>query len=1103
MMTDFANIELYIGNVIEHASERDVLTALVEHLTSTGRWAVIFANVHIGARQVDFLVATDSLTLVVEAKHFSRSVRGKVNGPWQMHGSGGVWRNVGNPYAQALDAKNAVRDHLRESFGEPQGYPSSSVVFAPYLPVGSDVPPSDFKVSIIGMNSLADVIAKRSDLILTKEQWRGVAQDLRLQRVQTLRAACDFKLMEQQVLLTAYATEFFRTYAPDAASLKSDRYEVGLKHLDAVRVADLVAHDDNDLLILGPSGCGKTLLAKKIAIHCLEHGHVPIFLQGKYFQGKLGESIERELGLLGAPSASRLISAAKANARPLLLIMDGYNESRAAEQLMLTRSLAAAARRYNARLIVSAQTDIVRSDLIDANHVVVAEPDKALKMAIAESVAGQAGHRVAHFLDSVSSGFEADLIGRIGARLPDGASRFALFDAYARLKLGNDASDGIRLLATVAGQLINRTSFSLSIRDFDRVAAAERIVGDVISRIAASGLLVKRSDRISFRHELIFSAFAAESVVRLSNHDVDKVMLALAAPKYRNSRALILGAHDDFRFVTTVLERVEDAGLLRAAWDGECGAVARSWVASRCEQVLGKLTREAAAARHSLLDDTWAGAGICEESLYEWTPSERALMTTISTGIWRGTYLAEVLYAVGEMDRSLSRAFDALKEEAKEKNVRLRTALFTNAYVISGKAGISQLVNRICNGHFSTRGSNGEASDKLENAWKRPRTPGQTHLLLTLVRFAENKAYVVPYILPLLGDQWKYQPYHLQLALLNFVHFLRLTDEGIKRQLVHALQSLLPNLAPIVSGMVFEALEHMGALEQEADQHIAAVRAELESILSNPVGEAQAAYAWSTYLSQFDHPFSSSYCEVIQELSPDQRKLLLTMAFRGARFPGLFLSSLIQELIEYQDPIIAPDLERWTALPELNSIMPQESISVFVWAHVGLGMLGAPLPSDRGDVNSPAKDALLAYADIYYWIHRADLDADRIDQFCSSALDVLLLPNQHGAAFTLHLLTISLSYENSVRDSVMTRFPDKVVRISRNALLRPDDQLGYFPDFLYKTRDILRFSVGVIGNLGGIEDLPLLRQLSEDLEIGDSAIEAIHAIEARGIDAIG
>ena len=1096
-MTDASVIELYVGAAIEHASEREVLAALIERLSSTGGWAAIFANIHIGGRQIDFVVATDSLALVVEAKHFSGRVRGKVNGFWQMHASGSAWKNVGNPYLQALQAKNVLRDQLQASYGEMPGYPDACVVIAPKLPAGSDVPASDFKVAITDIRGLASVTAKHSSLLLSRDQWHAFAQELRLRHVQTLGAACNPKLLEQDELLAGYRSEFLRTYSADVGALKSDSYVLGDEALDACQVADRIVHEGEDLLIHGPSGCGKSLLAKNVAIHCLKQGHVPIFLQAKYFAGKLGESIEREAVLLGVPSAAGLIKAASATGSPLVLVLDGYNECPATEQLVLTRSLAAAARRYGARLIISTQVDITRPDLIDAKPVAVKEPDKALKKAIAESSAGKTGHRLDYLLDSVSSGLEADLIGRVGATLADGASRFALFDAYARQKLGDDASEGIRLLAAVAGQLIDRMSFSLSIRDFDRLAAVEHIPGDVLGRIVATGLVARRSDRVSFRHELIHSAFAAESVVRQSNHDVEGVLRGLSAPKYRNARSLILGAYDDDEFIVSVLARTTDADLLRAASAGECGLTARRWVAARCEQVLEKLTSEAASVEFSLKGGTWNGAGVRKESTSEWRPAECALLATISDGVWRGSYLDQVLHAVGVMDQSLIRGFQALGEEARDKKIALRSGLFADAYVFSGKAGISRLLGRVFNSDRSFRTCESEVVSELKCKWDQPRTPGQTYLLLMLVRLAENKEFVVPHILPLLGEEWKYQPYHLQLELLNFVHFIRLSDDGLRRELVVALDGLLPNVGPVLSGFVIEALEQMGALEEEVSQHVDIVRTELRNLLSGPADEGKCAGAWRAYVCQFDHPFSAAYCEVMQELGQEDKKRLLAMACQGAEYAGMFLAPLIQELVEYNERSAAPAIERWLALPAIESVMPQESVSVFVWAHVALAMLGVPLPTHQGAEESPAKAALAAFGRLYYWIHRQDLTPNELDRACAPFLDVLLGPNQFGAVSALHMVTRSMSHENGVRESVLRKFPGAMASICRNALQQSGQQVGYFPHFLHEKRDVLRFSVDLIGHVGGTEDLPLLRRLSEDTEVGESAIKAIQLIERQ------
>jgi len=80
-------------------------------------------------------------------------------------------------------------------------------------------------------------------------------------------------------------------------------------------------------------------------------------------------------------------------------------------------------------------------------------PDRSVKLSIAMNAsAGQAlppGAEV--LLDSVASGLEAGLVGEVGCEINTGASRYSLFDAFARKRLGGLASDGIRALLLIAG----------------------------------------------------------------------------------------------------------------------------------------------------------------------------------------------------------------------------------------------------------------------------------------------------------------------------------------------------------------------------------------------------------------------------------------------------------------------------------------------------------------------------------------------------------------------------------------------------------------------------------------------------------------------------
>jgi hypothetical protein len=235
----------------------------------------------------------------------------------------------------------------------------------------------------------------------------------------------------------------------------------------------------------------------------------------------------------------------------------------------------------------------------------------------------------------------------------------------------------------------------------------------------------------------------------------------------------------------------------------------------------------------------------------------------------------------------------------------------------------------------------------------------------------------------------------------------------------------------------------------------------------------------------------------MQELGQEERKRLLVMACRGVDHAGMFVAPLIQELVKFKDHSVTTALERWLALPAVESFMPQEAVSVFVWAHVALGMLGVPLRTRLRAEDFPENTALAALGELYYWLHRRDLTPDEVDCACAPVLDVLLGPDQFGAASALHMVNRSMMHENEVRESVLRKFPGAMASICRNALRQPANQICYFPHFLHERRDVLRFSVDLIGNLGSPEDLPILRRLSEDAEIGESAIKAIQLIERQ------
>jgi len=1096
---DLSGVEIYIGAPIEVVSERKVFLALIKRLSEARAKAVVFANFHVGGRQLDFLVATDSATLVIEAKAFSSPVQGGVNGLWAMKLSGGLRRSVGNPYVQALAQKNALCDALGQFGFEHEGYPDAAVVITPRIPKGSGLPPDDFKVAITDLHGLSSARLQPTGLAMPISQWRSFASAIHLRRVETPQEALDQSLLKHRDLLAGYRAEFERLHSADARSLLTDTYLLDSIPSDPLQVAARAGFDGDDLLIGGPSGCGKTLLAKKIALQGLDCGQIPVLIQAKYFTGKLQELVEREVSLLGVPTSKDLIRSVLATGCQLLLIVDGYNECRSDLQLALTRSLAAVTKRYGCRLVISTQLGISRPDLISPVSVTVSRPGNELKAAISGIGCESGSGHLRDLLDSVSSGFEADLVGRVGSELAEGASRFALFDAYARKKLGADQFDGVRLLAAVAKHLVDRVSFSLSVRELDRLADDQRVSGDVLGRIFATDMVVRRGDRVSFRHELIQCAFVAESVARASRRDVDKALDDLLTPMHHTSRSLILGAYDDDELLVGVLSTTVDADLIRRAAAGECGSLARSWVTAASTRVMEKLAHEASILKFSPSVGIWGGGGCNWESTLYWTPSELALMPTICDQLWVGRHIEVLLGVAGTLDLSLDRAFYELQAEPGIKKRALLDGLFADTYVFGHEVGMARLIRVMSDGLTAFRRRESALPDAVLGAWTMVESAGQMYLMLILTRFSGGKEAALPYILPFLGDRWSGLPYHLRLELLHYTHLLNPKDESCWRELVDALEALLPSLNPIFSGMVVEALEGMGALEDQSFEYSDVVKVELQAILSGPCNAESCKHAWAAYLCQFDHPFSSRYFEAINELGSDEKKEFLRMACLGAEDPGIFLTSVIQELAESNDPLVAPALRRWLELPKVESFMPQEAIAAFIWAHAAFGMLGMELPARQLAGQSMAGLALESLGDLYYWIHRGDLAPSAIEAKSSGALKCLIDPHQTGVASVLRLVVDSTAYEGEMRESVMQRFPALVMDVCRRCLQNPEIQTAYFPHFKHDVEGVVKFSIDVLGSVGEHDDLLVLRRLSRDPINGASAISAIRMIEERTV----
>lgn len=1102
-----ASIEIFIGAPIEYDSERATLHRAYEFLSAQDIPAIILANVNLGERQVDLVIAIDRAALVAEAKGFTSAVRGSENGDWEVRLASGTWKKTANSYVQVLGQKMALRDAMRRFAGHEAPYPNAAVIFVPALPANSSIPQGDFKVSIGALGELAGLITpmKRDGWALG--QWRDFATHHRLLKVPSIDAALSAELLEAELLLKAYGEAFTRIYGGPTSAMVPMSCVFESEPLSSQEVLERSKHDDH-ILLTGPSGCGKTLLGYHIGLAELVRGNVPIIVPAKDFEGNLRDVVNREATLLDARSAAALIAAAQRLNRRVDLVVDGYNECTPAERQHLTRSIAAAAKRYDARVVISSRVALERGDLLPARGYAVQIPDGRTKLAIAQQAAGAVSvEPFTELLGTIGSGLEAKMIGQLGQELVPGTSKYGLFDAYVRERLGSAASDGIRALSRIAGMMTERISYGLSVRDLDRLSDREGVSGAVLQRLLEANILHRRGDRVSFSHEMFLNVFAAEAIIRRAGDDPAAVVTALQLPQHLEMRPFVLGAIDDDSFRRQVLPHVSDTRVIQACLAGQCGADAQRWANERCDDVLGRVREEIKNLRFDVSGEFMWHVQPEPGTVQEWSAQDQAILAAIPHELVAGRRLDELLDLIGKMDLRLLDEQRRLADQAKKKKLNLRTGLYAVCY--AGVGMRETALSRICGPISSGNLYNGPKVAKGAHLYARLQcetlTPGQVGLLIELDKYSDRDAPSIGTLLPgIIMRYWRFAAHHLRLTLMHasLMSAHALSAEQ-RRTLIAAIEATcLPNGGYDGWGII-DALKSLGALDDDQEEYVATVKAEMDEVLADPDDPASWKRAAGLWNAQFDHPYDGAYCQCWNGLSPDDRRALLIMAAKDADDGSMFTPSLIADVAYFAKADAGPIIERWTALPPKRDAFFQDVIRKFEMAHAALARLRHPLPDRSAEAASAADRALLACGQVIYWLNRDDLPVSERKMHCVAPLAILGdHQNAVAAAVIGEFFRSDMIFEESARrlpgsEPVVTSFgkffPDEIATIYRAALEKPNIQSGY-SDF-FRIVDVIEKALVNVGRFGKASDIPILRAWTIHPDLGRFALQAIREIE--------
>ncbi|VVM07101.1 NERD domain-containing protein [Methylacidimicrobium tartarophylax] len=1100
-----ASIEIFIGAPIEYASERATLKHACEFLSGHGIPAVILANVNLGDRQVDLVIAIDHAALVIESKGFTSALRGGYNGDWETRLASGAWKKFRNPYLQALSEKMALRDAMRIFAGAEVPYPGAALVFVPAVPPGSTIKRGNLKVSIGGLDELPAFITSMKRDGWPLDQWRAFAAQHRLLPAPSIDAALSLQLLDAEQLLGAYREAFMRTYGGAASEMVPMLCVCEGEELSSEVVLDRSVQGDN-VLLTGPSGCGKSLLSYRIGLAGLARGNVPIIVPAKDFEENFRDVVNREAALLEAESAGAVISAARRLNRRLMLVVDGYNECMPGERQRLTRSIAAAVKRYDAQAVISSRMPLERGDLLPSRSYAVQIPDTKTKLAIAQQAAGGvSAEPFEELLGSVASGLEAKMIGQLGQQLPPDTSKYGLFDAYVRERLGSAASDGIRALSRIAGMMTERITFGLSVRELDRLSDREGISGALLQKLADANILGRRGDRVSFSHEMFLNVFAAEAIIRRADDDPEAVVTALRLPQHLEMKPFVLGAIDDNSFRRQVLPQLSDERVIRACLAGQCGPDARLWANERCDEVLARVGQEIESVQFDVSDEFMWHVQAKPETVQSWSAQDRAILAVIPDELIAGRRLDELLSLIGKMDDRLEEEHRRLLDQAREKKLGLRTGLYAVCYadVMMPKIGLSCICSPIGKGLLYSGPKVAANANLLGRLQSEALSPGQIGLLIELDRYSERDAPSIGTILPgILVRMWPKATRHLRLGLMRAAErSAHALNDDERRALIAAIKATCMTNSGLDYCGRLDALKSLGALDDDQEEHVATVRAEMNEVLAdrdNPDSWRRAAGLWN---AQFDHPYDGAYWEGWYDLSGDDRKVLQVMAAKSVDCDSMFTPSLIAEVASHSEPAVAPIIERFTGLPPKKNPFFHDSIRTFAMAHVALARLRCPLPDRSAEAVSAADHALLASGRLLYWLHRDDLPLSERKSNCAAPLAILSRHETGVAAAVVGEFLMSdliekarpLAGSEPIVTSFGQFFPDEIAAIYRAALEKSTLQSGYFEFF--RIEDVIAKALVNVGRYGSASDIPLLRSWSIHSDLGRFAIQAIREIE--------
>ena len=1144
--------DLFIGDLLQEPSEIQFLNTLCSHLEKRNAHAIIFANFYAGRfkQQIDFLVITPNCTCVVELKNYNVPVFGEINGPWELRNVDGTLIKElrgRNPYHQARQAKYAISDEMHSLSRDHPELPTppenrkffsmmeSVVCIFPNIQSGSQVTPGDYKTYVKGYSEFLEFLfSSTNNPRWTKDDWLKLAMKLGLRQEGFSEAAHPEKHVDLDST-EAYIERFLDFYGRNLPELAVTEMTMEGKPCNLESLLPLL-HSQQNFQLIGPSGSGKTHLIKHLSVESISAGYAPVFVPAKYFLGRLSELLNRTVAHLHPGNAGQLLKSLSTSGRRPFLIIDGVNESPIRQCSPLIETLQAFALRQKFSVIFTSRSELdlpaeLSGPIIHLNYLTNEE-----KLKVASVYLTEPESKIAVMFDALTTPFEIFLAVQSALEAGRHITKYELFNSYSRrcLERGEDSFLAFRILVKIAQIMAERLSTAVLLSEFKRIAEtvteSVRAKPDAIATALESGLIEVQHGSFSFSHEMIQRFFEAEAIL-----SGDACTEEMAKPRNYHLADFVLGAQADTESAKKLVRLDPFQHLLLEGFEGHFGKYAIEAIHSDIAELFEKAKRELREIDFVFNPQKGPfGTNLELVGGMKWTSYERALMGTIGRAFMKGFLVNPVLRLVQETDRICFKLLDT-KGFPDEMRIRLRNDLFPLLYVWQSEKSPS--VSKIFSGISMSniwfeQGENPELARLTEsvlmNLEKQPL--GVLYLMCELIRRSERSS-AMSQLPRFLRHCWNTGIYHLRLHALEAIQLANTIVNGQLRSEIVDTINALDGENIFLNTTIWETLSAYDAIEvgvtvddafdeihrllyptpesEEKIRQLQSLSKEWNDIHKPEFGdkihekepdEVQNQFAYSAYTKIFEEVFQGVYDEAIERLEKDELRRFLTMAALGAPSDAFFVGTILNRLLELEDPRTLPAFEKWAAIPGHKPFMILYAIESFL-----LGIVGLARYTDNPPLlKRPQRDdeaAWQCYREILFWLHKPSIEDQTVRKNCAPCWQRLFGRCSHAAIDPL------MRIQGGILDGFSTRlgfykdpatfFPSEVKDVLEAGLKAKSELTSIFGDHAYFKKDHVNFMVKVLEEVGNKTSIPLLEELIESADFGQMAAKAVKTIRAR------